>query len=55
MNVETVSVNNTTFYRLKLGAYSNSADAKNDCLALIKQQVACFVSYYVQQPYRSTI
>ena len=52
INVETVSVNNTTFYRLKLGAYSNSADAKNDCLALIKQQVACFVSYYVQQPYK---
>ncbi|WP_165734527.1 SPOR domain-containing protein [Pseudoalteromonas sp. C8] len=55
INVETVSVNNTTFYRLKLGAYRNSADAKNDCLALIKQQVACFVSSYVQQPYRSTI
>lgn len=55
INVETVSVNNTTFYRLKLGAYSNSADAKSDCLALIKQKVTCFVSYYVQQPYRSTI
>ncbi|WP_166420209.1 SPOR domain-containing protein [Pseudoalteromonas sp. Z1A8] len=52
VNVETVRVNNTTFYRLKLGAYSNSADAKSDCLALIKQKVACFVSYYVQQPYK---
>ncbi|KAA1152786.1 SPOR domain-containing protein [Pseudoalteromonas sp. FUC4] len=52
VNVETVRVNNTTFYRLKLGVYSNSADAKSDCLALIKQKVACFVSYYIKQPYK---
>ncbi|AQQ00500.1 hypothetical protein B0W48_12235 [Pseudoalteromonas aliena] len=49
-NVESVNVNGTTFYRLKLGAYIKQENAAKDCNKLMQYQVMCIVSHYTEQP-----
>jgi hypothetical protein len=48
-NVESVNVNGTTFYRLKLGAYIKQENAAKDCNKLMQYQVMCIVSHYTEQ------
>lgn len=49
-NVETINVSGMTYYRLKLGAYQNQANAAADCDKLKQRQINCIVSHYTQQP-----
>lgn len=49
-NVETINVSGVTYYRLKLGAYQNQANAAADCDKLKQRQINCIVSHYTQQP-----
>lgn len=49
-NVESVTVNGSTFHRLKIGAYQQKQQAANDCKKLASVGVACLVSHYVQNP-----
>lgn len=49
-NVETINVSGMTYYRLKLGAYQNQANAVADCDKLKQRQINCIVSHYTQQP-----
>lgn len=49
-NVETINVSGMTYYRLKLGAYQNQANAAADCDRLKQRQINCIVSHYTQQP-----
>ncbi len=49
-NVETINVSEVTYYRLKLGAYQNQANAAADCDKLKQRQINCIVSHYTQQP-----
>ncbi|MCK8128194.1 hypothetical protein CWB77_09855 [Pseudoalteromonas sp. S1610] len=49
-NVETIYVSGMTYYRLKLGAYQNQANAAADCDRLKQRQINCIVSHYTQQP-----
>lgn len=47
VNIEPTVHHNTTYYRLKLGAYKSKAEAQSDCMALMQQQIDCFVSNYI--------
>ncbi|TMP75606.1 SPOR domain-containing protein [Pseudoalteromonas sp. S1608] len=49
-NVETINVSGMTYYRLKLGAYQNQANAVADCDKLKQREINCIVSHYTQQP-----
>lgn len=49
-NVETINVSGMTYYRLKLGAYQEQANAAADCDKLKQRQINCIVSHYTQQP-----
>ncbi|MAY60250.1 MULTISPECIES: SPOR domain-containing protein [Pseudoalteromonas] len=49
-NVETINVSGVTYYRLKLGAYQEQANAAADCDKLKQRQINCIVSHYTQQP-----
>lgn len=49
-NVETINVSEVTYYRLKLGAYQNQANAAADCDKLKQRQINCIVSHYTHQP-----
>ncbi|WP_372761899.1 SPOR domain-containing protein [Pseudoalteromonas sp.] len=46
VNIEPAIVQNTRFYRLKLGAYKTKSEALEACQALMQQQINCFVSNY---------
>ena len=49
-NVETINASGVTYYRLKLGAYQEQANAAADCDKLKQRQINCIVSHYTQQP-----
>lgn len=44
--IETVEVNNKSFYRIKAGAFSAKSEAQKVCSQLEKQKASCLVSAY---------
>lgn len=49
-NIEDINVGGVTYYRLKLGAYQNHANATADCNKLKQRKISCIVSHYTSQP-----
>ncbi|HCV01399.1 MAG TPA: hypothetical protein DG048_02040 [Pseudoalteromonas sp.] len=46
LNIETATVEQHTFYRLKYGGYKYFKNAQADCEAIKRQGIDCFVSKY---------
>ncbi|WP_372761898.1 SPOR domain-containing protein [Pseudoalteromonas sp.] len=49
-NVETATINNKTYYRLKLGVYQNFKNAQADCEVFKLYKQDCIVSNYTDKP-----
>ena len=47
-NYQTIQVNNTTYYRLKIGAFSSAQEANQKCAELIAAGISCLPVKYTE-------